>query len=311
MADFNTPFASTAARRTPNADEKANGFPCGAADQSLFNGMFHRIEAELGNLISYAGLIGTDTDYSQVRKSIVALIDAATGGGETENYLLITQAAARLPIFPEVASADGKILLTTPVNGTIRVPGGVNIIHRGIAQYTTAQQDFNTLASRIYHLRWNPTTGFSLQLLTDPAYNPDGYAESHQALDTKYDDMLVARVVTNAGNVATITPLANKNKLRLKVDPIAAVPYKPLGGFYWAADYNIVTDWARTPDIVALRSWLGATGSPDVTGAVLHGHANVLLEETTTRYNTFHKVTSDWNNELTGLFSACRGYLGA
>ena len=70
MADFATPFASQAGRRTPTADEKVNGFPCGPADQTLFNGLFHRLESEIGNVISYAGLTGSDADYAQLRSRL-------------------------------------------------------------------------------------------------------------------------------------------------------------------------------------------------------------------------------------------------
>lgn len=224
MANFEVPFSATGPRRTPTVDEKANGFPCGPADQTLFNGMFHRIEAELGNLIAYAGLTPTDADYTQVRKSIVALIEAATGGGEEANYALMSQLTARMPIFPEIVSTDGKINLTAPVTGTVRVPGGVNILHRGVAIVTTVETDFATIASRTYHLRWNPTDGFQLKYLQDGAYNPGALAETDVLFDTKYDDMLVARVITNAGNIATITSLANKNVLRHK-SVITGVPY--------------------------------------------------------------------------------------
>lgn len=216
MANFETPFASAAARRSPNADEKANGFPCGPADQTLFNGMFHRIEAELGNLIAYAGLPGNDSDLSQVRKAVMSLIDSATGGGAAANYLLLSQAAARLPIFPEVMSTDGRINFTVPALGTVRLPGDVGILHRGINLINTVQTDFNTLANRTYHIRWNPVDGFQMKLLTDNNYNPDGHGEAHGMFDSTYDDVLLARVVTNSGNVATITPTANKAVLRLQ-----------------------------------------------------------------------------------------------
>lgn len=77
MADFSTPFANIATRRSPTASEANNGMPCGPADKELFDGMFHRLEAELGHLISHAGLTGSDSDFEQVRKAVDALISTA------------------------------------------------------------------------------------------------------------------------------------------------------------------------------------------------------------------------------------------
>lgn len=247
MANFSTPFALTGPRRNPTADEKANGFPCGPADQLLFNGMFHRIEAELGNLISYAGLTGTDTDFTQVRQAVQSLISTAVGeepGGGTENFLLITQARLRLPIYPEVLSADGRINITSPANGTIRVPGGVDLLHRGIFPVTTAQTDFATVNSRTYHLRWNSTDGLVLKDLSNAGYNPLTSAETDAAFDSTYDDMILARIVTNSSNVPTITTLANKNDLA-----IADKHTLPSTARAGLGVTPLTLNWGRTPKV--------------------------------------------------------------
>ena len=47
MADFSVPFARDANRRLALVGEKTGGFPCGEADQTLFNGLFYQIQAEL------------------------------------------------------------------------------------------------------------------------------------------------------------------------------------------------------------------------------------------------------------------------
>lgn len=291
MADFSTPFASTAARRSPNADEKANGFPCGAADQTLFNGMFHRIEAELGNLISFAGLTGSDADFSQVRKAVQALIDAATGGGDTSNYLLISQAAARLPIYPEVLSADGRINFTQPAAGTVRMPGGIGILHRGINLITTAQTDFTTLANRTYHLRWSPADGFQLKLITDPVYNPQGYPETDRSFDSSYDDMLLARVITNSSNVATVTSLSNKHSLHFSYErgyQLYAVPNGSLGNaaVVAASKETITFNLARTP-IFYQNGW-EESGAPSTPGSPssTDGSESNVSPQSINRYNS-------------------------
>lgn len=251
MANFDPPFSVTGPRRSPTSDEKANGFPCGAADQTLFNGMFYRLEAELANLILFTGLTPTDTDMSQVRKAIQAMIAAATGGGDTSTYLLMTQARARLPIFAEWQTGDGTVNITSPANGIVRLPGGIDLIHRGIYTVTTVQTDFNTAVSKTYHLRWNPTDGFTLKDLANLTYNPTSAAETDAGFDSRYDDVLVARIVTNAGNVPTITNLVNKHslvKIGLAAKSVTRTPSTPQGGLVVGFD-NIPLLWARTPQI--------------------------------------------------------------
>lgn len=255
MANFATPFASTGPRRNPTSDERANGFPCGAADQTLFNGMFHRLEAEIGNVITYAGLTPTDASFAQLRDAIVALISAATGGGETDDYILLSQAVSRLPFFPAVVSADGRINLTAPVTGTVRVPGNVDILHRGINLITTEETDFNTLASRTYHVRWNPEDGLVIKDLSDGTYNPTAASEASAVFDSTFDDMLIARVTTNSSNVATITGLANLSELfaegNKQINP-GDTAWQNAGTLDGITSYLPETlNWARTP-----RAWM-------------------------------------------------------
>lgn len=249
MANFTTPFAQNAGRRLPTADEKVNGFPCGPADQTLFNGLFNRLESEMGEVIEHAGLTGSDADNTQLRQAIVALINAATGGGDTSQFLLLSQAAARLPIYPEVESADGRITVSSPASGTVRLPGGVNWIHRGVAVMTTAQTDFPTAVSRTYHLRWNSTDGYVLKDLTDAAYNPSSLPENDVSFDTKFDDVLFARVVTNSSNVPTITNLANSNHLGLAEVLLGnSVTFQGANGATFSFSHS--QNWGRKPRIV-------------------------------------------------------------
>ncbi|MGZ2501730.1 hypothetical protein EHI47_11770 [Rhizobium leguminosarum] len=214
MADFDPPFASTGGvNRSPTTDEQSDGFQCGAADLTLFNRLFGRIEAEMKAIQDAGGIAGTESDDTTVLQAIEALISAATGGGDTSNFVLFSQAQARLPIFPEAQTSDGTITVTAPSTGTVRVPAGVTVIHRGIRTYVSAQTDFATAASKTYHLRWSPTGSFVLKDLADITYNPTTAAETNTAFDSGYDDMLVARVITNSSNIATITNLKNKARL--------------------------------------------------------------------------------------------------
>lgn len=262
MAKFG--FSQTGPRRLPTEDERANGFPCGAADQTLFNGLHNRVEAELADLISYAGLVGTDTDMTQVRNAVLALIAAATGGGEAEDYLLLSQARLRLPIFPDMQTGDGSVNITSPANGVVRIPGGLTFLHRGIFPVTTVQTDFNTVSSRTYHLRWNPTDGLVMKWVGDVTYNPGGVAETDVFFDTSYDNMLIGRVITNAGNVPTITSLANKSQLAIESLVLGTNgQLVSANGARW--DFVKTYNWSRRPTTFSIAVARNSTGpgTPD------------------------------------------------
>jgi hypothetical protein len=232
MADFSTPFGESGDKRFPTPTEQAEGFPCGPGERALFNGEFYRLEAEIGEVIEYAGITPTNSRMTQLREAINALIVAATGTApDLSVYILMSQARARLPIFPDVLTADGKIGCFTTCPGVLRMPGGVTFQHRGIFPVTTVQTDFNTALSQTYHLRWDPTNGYRLRNLTDSAYNSGAVAENDVKFDSAYDDVLIARVTTNSSNVLTVTNLANKVRLYAEAtapaiynDPINAPP---------------------------------------------------------------------------------------
>lgn len=245
MADFDPPFDDSGERRVPTPDEQANGFLCGPADRALFGGLFHRLESELGAVIAAAGITQSNDDYTQVLQAIQALIDAATGEGGDENYVLMSQARVRLPIFPEIMSGDFRINVSSPAAGTVRVPSGVQIRHRGIYEFTTVQTDLSTSANKVYHLRWNPSDGFTLNDLANGTYNPGTLAEGDVSFDTTFDDMLVARVTTNGSNIATITNLANAARLTARF----AKDTKQNGPTSWSGLPKLTgtINFARTP----------------------------------------------------------------
>jgi hypothetical protein len=60
--------------------------------------------------------------------------------------------------------------------------------------------------------RFTGTPGWSLVDVSNSGYNPSALAEDNVAFDTGYDDMISHRVVTDASNVAVITPLVNKDR---------------------------------------------------------------------------------------------------
>lgn len=149
------------------------------------------------------------------------------------------------PIFPEVAG-NGLFTLTSPGAGQLRIAAGTTWTHRGAFTYTSVQTDLATAANKTYHLRWGRVNGFALYDLSSGAYNPSSVPETDATFDTTYDSMLVARVVTSAGNVLTVTPLINKAALSASIamtpGPLVA-PSLNLSRQSQTADYN----WSRTP----------------------------------------------------------------
>lgn len=246
MADFSIPFGRDSERRLPSSTERTEGFPCGPASQPLFNGLLHRVESEIGEVISFFGITPSDDRYTQLREAIESGIAAATGTADTSQYLLVSQARTRLPIFPEIVSADGKINVSSPAAGIIRVPGNIQFMHRGIFPVTTSETDFNTDISKTYHLRWNPTDGLSLNDIASSTYNPNTLTEENIAFDSSYDDMLIARIVTNSSNVATITNLVNFDRMWFN-GVLSAVDWTDPATNIAFARMQQTLDWSRTP----------------------------------------------------------------
>lgn len=311
MANFNPPFSTSADFRLPTSDERQQGFSCGPADRELFNGLFHRIEAELGNVISAAGITQSDGNFTQLLEAIEAIISAATGGNPA-GYILMDQARARLPIFPDVQNADGRIVVTSPSNGTIRLPGGVSFQHRGIYPETTNQTDFATVASKIYHLRWNPTDGFALKDLADTGYNPGALNEADETFDSGFDDMLVARIITNASNVPTITNLANKDRLAFDYSTVLTTGWTQNTND-WSVTFSpvpITANMARRPRIKNIHTVVGANQTSSTMGG-LDGFANGYSIASENRYGMTLNCSSDFTSAVTGVYLTLRANFGA
>lgn len=276
MADFDPPFSTVGGvRRSPSTDEQSDGFQCGEADLTLFNRLFGRLEAEMKAIQDAGGITGSETDDTTVLQAIQALISAATGGGDTSQFVLYTQAQTRLPIFPEVTTNDGVISVTSPSTGTVRVPASATILHRGIQIYTTVQEDFTTDASKTYHLRWNKDDGFSLKDLADSGYNPTTAAETNEAFDSSYDDMLVARIVTNSNNISTITNLINKDRYKTTVERSSAAL---IGAPGTAVTDTYTYNLARSP-MISIQSI-----SENTTGFANDGVESALVVTAQNRY---------------------------
>jgi hypothetical protein len=203
-----------------------------------------------------AGTSGTVLDaafMNSLQEEILAVIEDAdiTPNKDTWTQLLeaitakINASRVYLPIFPEIKTTDGKMPVTAVSPGLIHVEANTDFIIRGTKKYTTALVPLVTAASKTYHLRWNATDGFVLKDLSNAGYNPTAVAETNSGFDSTYDDMLVARIVTDGANVGTVTTLVNKPALLTQV-----VENQALNS---ALDWTTLTssavtlNWARTP----------------------------------------------------------------
>lgn len=276
----------------PNASYVDRNTPGAIAGSRLRGAAIEHPQREILAVITAAGLTPSSTDLTQLLQAISQLISSATGGGETSTYVLMAAARARLPIFPEIVSADGSFNLSVPANGSVRIPAGIEIIHRGIFSLMTVQQDFSTVANKTYHLRWNPDTGFDLKDMADGAYNPSALPEADPSFDSSYDNMLVAKVETNGSNVATIRNLKNKHRLRKRHHVTG--PSGALGPSDWNSAYSGTAplDWARTPEMAAIVGCVYTAG-----GSALE-YANYISARTVTRYAVAATVNSNWRESL-------------
>lgn len=319
MADFLPPFGQDAPlRRFPTDQEQALGLLCGPAARELFIGLFNRIEAELGEVITFGGLTPSNGDLTQVRKAIEAMIAAATGGGSTADYLLMSQARTRLPIFPDVQSAGGTFGIVSLGGGVIRLPASVTFMHRGIVPVTSVQTDFNTVASKTYHLRWYaPGVGRAQPLATYPngrwyledvadavTYNPGSVAEGNILFDSSYDNMLVARITTNSSNVAVIDNLANKIDLQYEGGVSGYGTQWNSGGTNDGVrfDASVSYWWARKPRVM-VNTGYAATGG----GGLVNGFCNYISDQVNNRYGASARVSTDYQGDLSG--QSLNGYL--
>lgn len=288
-ADPNAPYVD---RNTPGAISGSK-IPARAIEHP---------QREIMSVIVGAGIVPDGAKVDQLLDAIRNLIDAATGGAGDENYVLMTQARASLPIFPHVKTANGTIPIVSAGDGQVRLPAGTNFLHRGIFNIVTAQMDFPTLANKVYHLRWNPTDGFALKDLADVTYNPTALADASPSFDSTYDNMLVSRVVTSPGNVATITNLVNFDRLALS-ERKTGQPSGPANGtLSYSATQTV--GWARTPTIKAVSGSITA----DVSPAASMDHLAAFVDNVdVNRYTAQARVRTDWQNS--SVFYSSSGYL--
>jgi len=212
---------------------------------------------------------------------------------------------ALLPIYPEITNA-GNVATITSAAGQVVLAAGQTILWRGWQTWssdslTLAQRTFATAASKTYHLRLNRLTGvLALRDLADATYNPGGLAETNAAFDTSYDDALLARVVTNASNVATVTPLKNKPTLSYSAThatgDFSTTTTEPANYTYMAV-MNGTLNWARAPMVQSFNGEVAHVGTASVQGGAR------IQWVTGTRYGFSWAIYNDWAAAVSGLYA--------
>lgn len=127
MAPLNLPFAASATRRAPDADELANGFGCGDADLQLFDWLAWWETGQIAAAIDAGGLTVDDT-------ILLRLAQAIQSGKST--YAVATGSANAWVVAPNLAVpayAAGRVL---------------NIIAPATNTSTTVNMNVSTLGNR-------------------------------------------------------------------------------------------------------------------------------------------------------------------
>jgi hypothetical protein len=282
--------------------------PCspGATDGTAVQAVFlNGVLQQMRRAIRGMGITEDNLDDDMLLKAI----QAAQVGLVSEAALL-----ANMPIHAYVG-ASGLIATTTGV-GQIIVSTGQTIIRRGVRSYAMddillTNRTFVTVASRTYHLRWYapgigratpssswPAGRLFLEDLSDTAtYNPSSLAETNAAFDSTYDNLLLARVVTNGSNALTVTPLLNLPVLSADItsfyDQSSPGQFTgPNASFYMFCTHPATFNWARSPRFITLTGYM-AIGS--AAGSFLvNGGANYTGINSQTRYGTSCVVATDW-----------------
>ena len=222
---------------------------------------------EILAVIEAAGLTPTNSDLTQLLQAINALITlggGGGGGGDPVDFSLN-------PVFPHV-TVGGGIMSVSSSSGQVQLAAGQIFVHRGGVLYNTTDIDVadrtkTTTALKTYHLRWRYNGGTPVLVLADLAdsgYNPGALAETNAAFDTTFDDMLIARVVTDAANTPTVTALKNLNRLAHS-EILSGTGGVNVGsnGSNWL--FTKTLNWARSPDqrMIAAAKAIGTSNDRD------------------------------------------------
>ncbi len=250
----------------------------------MLDALFADVEAAFPYATTAEALAGVLLNKIINPKTLADVLAAKLAAGPLD-----ASVATYLNVYPTILTADNKAVVTPSAGQVVVTP--FKWIWRqfktvDLSALDLAARTFATAASKTYHLRlsYNVVTGvqtLSLKDLSSAGYNPSALAEGNVAFDTGYDDMLIARVTTDAGNVPTVKLLKNASRLTGSAQRTAFV----LGANAaagWVYD-TITLDWARTPAI-----------SLDLTDANVTAEADNLqgmLVTNRTRYSFQYLIT--------------------
>lgn len=259
---------------------------------------------EITHVIDYFLGDGSDgsgqdpVDLQQLRKAI------QLAGGVANN-----------PVYPEIETASGKLAIGDNNDGTLFIGAGQTWLWRGLTRFSSSVFDVvdrtvTMVANKTYHVRWYaPGTGIAIPVETYPygrielvdmtAASP---TEGNSTYDTSYDNMLIARIVTDGANVAAITTFINRASLSFSAN-LAMVPAY-IGSTAWRADFSADLNWSRAPKVWSFSGavYCNAPGS----GNYVLGGANIPNGIAIWRYGWGVSFTTDWlNTSSTGLNAYC------
>ncbi len=162
---------------------------------------------------------------------------------------------------PEILTKNNTLGIDSKQNGEIVIQSNQAFLFKGVWEINTSDYEeknrtFTTLPNKIYHLRFTIDDGFILNDLTDTKYNPSALPETHTQFDSNYNDMLIARVMTNKQNAITINSLKNKHQLstiwntnvvQAKNNPTANITFYTI-----PPQGTLLLNWSKTPTLLSL-----------------------------------------------------------
>ena len=217
-------------------------------------------------------------------------------------------------IFPEIETADAKLLITDNADGTLTIDAAQTWLWRGVFRFSSddinlAGRTVTTVANKTYHVRWHaPGTGTAALIETYPygrieLVDMTGVSptEGDPSYDTTYDNMLVARIVTDGANASTITTFINRASLSFSSFLSVGPGY--IGNSAFRSVFTATLNWARTPKV---WNFSGAvySNSPG-SNTFVHGGANIPNGISISRYGWTAMFTTDFFNTNV---SALNGY---
>lgn len=213
-----------------------------------------------------------------------------------------------LPIYPEILQSGGVLAVTDLGGGSLMVAAGQSFLHRGwnkieTNDYSDANRTVVTVASKTYHLRWQYNAGSPIFVLKDTAdgvYNPGALSEDNAAFDSTYDDMLIAKIVTDGSNVATVTSLMNLADLNDRIYSTGNCVSSGANISYRSP--TLTYNWARQPSNLSVEIQnidTGVGGAANWPYNVSADHDMAMRITSRSRYATALYLLRDYSHVIT------------